>query len=221
MYRSHKLSILLVIVSFFSISQLNANITIPGIGETAPAFEADTNKGQINFPGDYQGKWVIFFSHPADFTPVCETEFKRLAQLIPELKSLNTALLGLSVDSKYIHDVWVKELEQKLKSADEVKKKIDFPIIADLDKKISKLYGMIHPEENSKQTLRAVFIIDPQSKIRAIFYYPIANGRGFKEIKRILTALQHTDTYGEATPADWQPGDKAISKKKREAEYYQ
>lgn len=179
----------------------------PQIGDKAPSFVGKSTHGTINFPEDYKGKWVIFFSHPADFTPVCETEFKRLAALVPEFEKLNTQLLGLSVDSTYMHQAWEASLEEK------GSKKIKFPIVGDLDKTISAEYGMIHPHESTDQTVRAVFFIDPYGIIRAIFYYPRSSGRSFTEVLRLLQSLQVTDKTGDATPSEWQPGKPTISKK--------
>lgn len=189
-------------------------ISVPSIGSKAPAFKAETNLGNIDFPAEYTGKWVILFSHPADFTPVCTTEFKKLAKMVPEFEKLNAQLIGLSVDSKYIHGAWVKKLEKDMQAKGE-EREINFPIVADLDKKISKAYGMIHPNESKEQTVRSVLIIDPNGKVRVIFYYPISTGRSFNEIKRILQALQITDKLGVATPAEWKPGMPTITKKNK------
>lgn len=203
--------------------QIECKVTIPGIDELAPSFSADTNKGKISFPKDYKGKWVIFFSHPADFTPVCAEEYKKLVAMIPEFKKLNTEILGLSVDPKYIHDMWKKDLENHLKLSNQKKKsnsKVDFPIISDIDREISKKYGMIHPAQSKTQTIRAVYFIDPKGIIKSIFYYPISNGRNFKEIKRLLTALQITEKTKNATGPNWQPGQATIKVQKRKQEYY-
>jgi len=184
----------------------NQAICGPRIGDKAPAFTADSTEGIVNFPQDYEDKWVILFSHPADFTPVCETEFKKFASLIPEFKKLNTQLVGISVDSKYTHKEWMKKIDKD--------REIDFPVLADPDMKIVTLYGMIHPNESEKQTIRSVYFIDPDKKIRALLYYPIANGRSFDEIMRLLQAMQTVDKDPNAiTPADWQPGDKVLDKK--------
>lgn len=183
----------------------------PRIGDQAPAFKAKSTKGPIDFPADFKGKWIIFFSHPADFTPVCKTEFKKFAALIPEFEKLNTALVGISVDQEYTHEVWMRSIEKETEAETKKKLPIKFPVIADPEKKVACLYGMIHPNESKEQTVRSVYFIDPQGKIRAIFYYPIANGRSFVEIKRLLIALQTTDKKKAATPADWQPGAPTIS----------
>ncbi len=183
--------------------------TMPLIGDLAPSFTAVTTQGEINFPADYEGKWVILFSHPADFTPVCTTEFMTFTTMIPEFKELNTELIGLSVDSLYAHIAWLRkinELEWKgMKNLD-----VTFPLIEDIRMDVAKKYGMIQPSQSNTQAVRAVFIIDPQSVIRTILYYPLSTGRNFDEIKRIIQALQKADKDNCATPADWRPGDDVI-----------
>ena len=183
---------------------------MPLIGEDAPAFEAVTTQGKINFPSDYKGKWVILFSHPADFTPVCTTEFLTFGSMIDEFKEINTQLVGLSIDSVYSHIAWlrrIKELEWKdIKNVE-----ITFPLIEDIKMDVARKYGMIHPGVSDTQAVRAVFIIDPKGKIRTILYYPKSTGRNFDEIKRIILALQKTDAEGTPTPADWRPGDDVIA----------
>lgn len=186
--------------------QCDDKVCIPGIGSKAPAFEAKTTQGTIQFPGDYAGKWVILFSHPADFTPVCETEFRKFAQMVPKLKAHNTELVGLSTDSEYTHEAWLHSLNAK----NHRKKEIKFPIIADHERKVAYKYGMIHSQASADKTVRSVFIIDPKGIMRAILYYPITNGRSFKEIERLLLALQTSDSKNVITGAEWQPGDKAI-----------
>lgn len=182
---------------------------LPLIGDVAPAFQALTTNGTVNFPEDYKGKWVLFFSHPSDFTPVCTTEFMTLASMKEEFKALNTELLGLSVDSLYSHIAWIRKIEELewngLKNI-----KIDFPVIADLNTKVSTLYGMLQPNVSSTQAVRAVFIIDPDSVIRSIIYYPLTTGRNFNEIKRLLLALQKADCEHCSTPAGWTPGQDLI-----------
>jgi peroxiredoxin (alkyl hydroperoxide reductase subunit C) len=182
---------------------------MPLIGEQAPAFTAITTQGEINFPEDFKGKWVILFSHPADFTPVCTTEFMTFASMIDEFKALNTELVGLSVDSLYSHIAWlrkIQELEWKgLKNIE-----VTFPLIEDIRMEVANKYGMIQPGQSNTQAVRAVFVIDPQAKIRTILYYPLSLGRNFDEIKRIILALQKADKDGVATPADWRPGDDVI-----------
>lgn len=182
---------------------------MPLIGDNAPAFHAVTTQGEINFPEDYKGKWVILFSHPADFTPVCTTEFMTFGSMMDEFKALNTELIGLSVDSLYSHIAWlrkIQELEWNGKKHIEVK----FPLIEDIKMEIANKYGMIQPGASTTQAVRAVFIIDPQAKIRTILYYPLSTGRNFDEIKRIIIALQKADKDACATPADWRPGQDVI-----------
>ena len=182
---------------------------MPLIGELAPEFKAVTTQGEINFPEDYRGKWVILFSHPADFTPVCTTEFMTFASMLDEFKALNTELIGLSVDSLYAHIAWLRrinELEWKGMKNLEVK----FPLIEDIKMDVANKFGMIQPGQSNTQAVRAVFVIDPDSKIRTILYYPLSMGRNFDEIKRIILALQKADSDKVATPADWRPGDDVI-----------
>lgn len=182
---------------------------LPLIGDPAPAFTALTTKGTVNFPEDYKGKWVLFFSHPSDFTPVCTTEFMTLASMADEFKALNTELLGLSVDSLYSHIAWVRRIEElSWNGMDHVH--VDFPVIADLNTKVSHKYGMLQPNVSSTQAVRAVFIIDPQSVIRAIIYYPLNLGRNFDEIKRAIQALQKADAEHCSMPANWRPGDDVL-----------
>lgn len=182
---------------------------MPLIGDKAPAFTAKTTQGMINFPADYEGKWVILFSHPADFTPVCTTEFMTFATMADEFKELNTELVGLSVDSLYAHIAWlrkIQELEWKGMKNVEVK----FPLIEDITMDVAKKYGMIQLEQSTTQAVRAVFIIDPKGMVRTILYYPLSTGRNFDEIKRIILALQKADNDSVATPADWRPGEDVI-----------
>ncbi len=182
---------------------------MPLIGDMAPAFEAVTTQGVIRFPEDYKGKWVILFSHPADFTPVCTTEFMTFGSMLEEFKAINTELVGLSVDSLYAHIAWlrkIQDLEWNGKSHIEV----TFPLIEDIRMEVAKEYGMIQPNASNTQAVRAVFVIDPEGKIRTILYYPLSTGRNFDEIKRIILALQKADADNCATPADWRPGDDVI-----------
>ena len=182
---------------------------MPLIGDPAPSFDALTTQGTIHFPEDYKGKWVLFFSHPSDFTPVCTTEFMTLASMSDEFKAMNTELLGLSVDSLYSHIAWIRKIEE-LEWNGMKNVKIPFPVIADLNKKVSSKYGMLQPNVSSTQAVRAVFIIDPNSIIRAIIYYPLTTGRNFDEIKRTILALQKTDAEHCSTPAGWCPGKDVI-----------
>jgi len=189
----------------------NASIRrTPLIGEIAPSFKADTTQGSINFPQDYEGKWVILFSHPADFTPVCTTEFMTFATMQPEFKALNCELVGLSIDSHYAHIAWLRTIKEKIKYKHMSNVEVTFPLIADVKMDVAKTYGMVQPGASDTEAVRAVFIIDPKATIRAVLYYPLSNGRNFLEIKRLLIALQTTDKHGCATPADWQPGDDVI-----------
>lgn len=184
--------------------------SMPLIGDDAPAFTADTTQGTINFPQDYKGKWVILFSHPADFTPVCTTEFMTFAKMMPELKELNCELIGLSIDSKYSHIAWLRTIQEKIKYKGMQNMEVTFPLIEDIKMDVAKKYGMVQPNASGTQAVRAVFFIDPNAKIRALVYYPLSNGRNFQEIKRLLIAMQTSDKYKIATPADWQPGDDVI-----------
>jgi peroxiredoxin (alkyl hydroperoxide reductase subunit C) len=178
-------------------------IRLPLIGEKAPDFEAATTQGTLML-SDFEGSWLVLFSHPADFTPVCTTEFIAFSEIYDELKKRNTELLGLSVDSVSSHIAWIRNVEEKMGV------KIPFPIIADLNKEVSQKFGMIHPSQSKTETVRCVFIIDPESKIRTILYYPLTTGRNMKEILRIIDALQTTDKYKVATPANWKPGDPVV-----------
>lgn len=183
--------------------------TMPLIGDPAPAFHAVTTQGEINFPEDYRGKWVILFSHPADFTPVCTTEFMTFASMLEEFKALNTELIGLSVDSLYSHIAWLRKI-QEISWKDLKNINVTFPLIEDIRMEVSGKYGMIQPNASTTQAVRAVFIIDPEGTIRTILYYPLSTGRNFDEIKRIVLALQTADAEQCATPADWRPGDDVI-----------
>ena len=177
---------------------------MPRIGDMAPDFEAVTTKGKIKFSDFAKDKWVLMFSHPADFTPVCTTEMSGFAQRKNEFDALNTELLGLSIDSIHAHLGWVNNVKEKTGVF------FDFPIIADIDMKVSKLYGMLQPNESETTAVRAVFFIDPSKKIRLIMYYPLNVGRNMNEILRALEALQTSDKHGVAMPLDWKKGDKVI-----------
>ncbi len=182
---------------------------MPLIGDKAPSFKAVTTQGPINFPEDYQGKWVILFSHPADFTPVCTTEFMTFASMMDEFKAMNTELVGLSVDSLYAHIAWLRKIKElKWKGMENLE--VTFPLIEDIRMDVANKYGMIQPGQSNTQAVRAVFVVDPEGKIRLILYYPLSCGRNFDEIKRIIQALQKADSDGVATPADWRPGDDCI-----------
>ena len=177
--------------------------SLPRIGSPAPAFTAKTTHGEIKLE-DYKGQWLILFSHPADFTPVCTTEFIGFQNMYPQLREMNTELLGLSIDSVHSHIAWVRNIEEKFGV------KIEFPVIADLSMDVAHKFGMIMPDESDTETSRAVFIMDPEQTVRAIIYYPSAIGRDMNEIFRLLTALQTADEHSIATPANWQEGDRVI-----------
>nr|WP_319539953.1 peroxiredoxin [uncultured Methanospirillum sp.] len=178
-------------------------ISLPILGAPAPDFEAVTTQGTITL-SELQGKWIVLFSHPADFTPVCTTEFIAFAQVYDELKAMNTQLIGLSIDSVHSHIAWIRNIKEKMGV------EIPFPVIADLDMKVATLYGMVHPGQSSTATVRTVFFIDDKGILRAMIYYPLSNGRSIPEIVRLVKALQTSDKEGVATPANWQPGDKVI-----------
>ncbi|MCD5322360.1 MULTISPECIES: peroxiredoxin [Pontibacillus] len=177
--------------------------TMPRIGDDAPSFQAATSQGNLSLE-DYKGKWLVLFSHPSDFTPVCTTEFVAFQEIYPELKDRNTELLGLSVDSVPSHIAWIRSIEENFNTT------IEFPVIADLDKQVAMKYGMIMPGESQVETSRAVFVIDDKQKIRSIIYYPLTTGRNMQEILRLVKALQTTDEHGVSTPANWTEGDKAV-----------
>jgi len=179
--------------------------TLPRLNEPAPDFTAKTTLGEIRL-SDFKGKWVVLFSHLADFTPVCSTEFLAFARRKEAFDELGVQLIGLSIDSIHAHLAWVKDLEEMSGIA------IDFPVIADLDMKVSRLYGMIHPAASETAAVRTVFIIDPNGILRGMLYYPLTTGRNIDEILRFIRALQFTDRTGLNTPADWQPGEPAIVK---------
>lgn len=190
-------------------SEDHSQFRMPLINDDAPAFKAVTTQGEISFPEDYRGKWVILFSHPADFTPVCTTEFMTFASMIQEFKDLNTELIGLSVDSLYAHIAWLRKI-QELEWNGINGPEVTFPLIEDIRMDVARKYGMIQPGASTTQAVRSVFFIDPRGKIRAIIYYPLSLGRNFDEIKRVIQALQKADVDNCATPADWRPGDDVI-----------
>jgi peroxiredoxin (alkyl hydroperoxide reductase subunit C) len=178
-------------------------VTFPRLNEPAPDFEALTTHGTKKL-GDYKGKWLILFSHPADFTPVCTTEFMAFAKNHERFRSLNTELLGLSIDSHFAHIAWVRNIKEKF-DVD-----IPFPIIADLSMAVAKAYGMVHPGASDTSAVRATFVIDPEGVLRAMVYYPMSNGRSVDEFVRIVQALQTSAKHKVATPEGWRPGDKVI-----------
>jgi peroxiredoxin (alkyl hydroperoxide reductase subunit C) len=173
------------------------------MNEPAPDFEAVTTHGTLKL-SDYEGNWLILFSHPADFTPVCTTEFVAFVEIYPELQKRGVDLLGLSIDSVYAHIAWVRNIEEIFHI------QIPFPIIADLSQEVSRAYGMIMPGVSKTETVRCVFIIDPKGIMRAMIYYPMATGRNMQEILRLIDSLQTSDKYGVATPANWRTGEKVI-----------
>jgi peroxiredoxin (alkyl hydroperoxide reductase subunit C) len=178
-------------------------VSFPVIGEPAPDFEADTTQGPITLSA-LRGRWVVLFSHPADFTPVCTTEFLAFAKIHDELSALNVQLIGLSVDSISSHLAWVRNIREKMGVS------IPFPIIADLSMRVARRYGMIHHGQSSTAAVRCVFFIDDKGILRAMIYYPLQNGRYMPEILRLVKALQTTDKYKVSTPANWQPGEKVV-----------
>ncbi|MBR9974099.1 MAG: peroxiredoxin [Bacteroidetes bacterium] len=184
-------------------TNIQTPINLPRLGSPAPQFEAVTTHGTLRLE-DYKGSWVILFSHPADFTPVCTTEFIGFAEIYPQLKEMNTELLGLSIDSVYSHIAWVRNIKEKM-GVD-----IPFPVIADLNKDVASLYGMVMPGESNTETSRCVFIIDDKQIVRTMIYYPLTTGRNMDEILRVIQALQTSDEHSVATPANWRPGDKVI-----------
>ncbi len=187
-----------------------APVHMPRIGEAAPAFKAVTTQGEINFPGDYKGSWVILFSHPADFTPVCTSEFMTFATREKDFNELNCKLVGLSVDGLYSHIAWLRTIKDKIDYKGMKNVEVTFPLIEDITMNVAKLYGMIQPGESNTKAVRAVFVIDPKGVIRTIIYYPLSMGRNFDELIRVVQALKAADEFGIATPADWRPGDDVI-----------
>ncbi len=183
---------------------------MPRIGDHAPEFKAVTTQGNINFPADYKGGWVILFSHPADFTPVCTSEFLTFATLEEQFGKANCKLVGLSIDGLYSHIAWLRTIKDKIEYKGMKNVEVKFPLIEDITMEIAKKYGMIQPGESSTKAVRAVFYIDPKGIIRAIIYYPLSLGRNFDELYRVLIALQTADEFSVATPADWRPGDDVI-----------
>ncbi|WP_462272091.1 peroxiredoxin [Methanohalophilus sp.] len=183
---------------------------MPLIGDEAPSFKATTTQGEINFPKDYKGKWVVLFSHPADFTPVCTTEFMTFATMEDEFRELNTELIGLSIDGIHAHIAWLRTIKEKIEYKGMKDVEVNFPVIADIKMEVAKKFGMVQPGASDTQAVRAVFIIDPKNKVRAILYYPLSNGRNMDEVKRLVIAMQKSDAEQIATPANWQPGDDVI-----------
>lgn len=182
---------------------------MPTIGQPAPAFKAVTTQGPIDFPAQYKGSWVILFSHPADFTPVCTSEFMTFATLESKFNEANCKLVGLSIDGLFSHIAWLRALKEKIDYKGMKNVEVKFPLIEDITMDVARKYGMIQAE-NATHAVRAVFVIDPKGIIRTIIYYPSSLGRNFDELYRVVIALQTADTFQVATPADWQPGDDVI-----------
>jgi len=176
---------------------------LPRLNEPAPDFTATTTQGVISL-NDYRGKWVVLFSHPADFTPVCSTEFLAFAQHADAFEQREAQLIGLSIDSVHAHLAWLRDLEEMAGV------EVPFPVIADLDMKVAGKFGMIHPSASETSAVRAVFLIDPEGILRGMLYYPLNVGRSIPEVLRFLDALRFSDAEGMSTPADWQPGDPTI-----------
>ncbi len=184
--------------------------TMPRIGEKAPEFKAVTTQGNINFPSDYKGSWVILFSHPADFTPVCTSEFMTFATMEKQFNEANCKLVGLSVDGLYSHIAWLRTIKEKIEYKGMKNVEVTFPLIEDITMEVAMKYGMMMPGESNTKAVRAVFIIDTNGIIRTIIYYPLSLGRNFEELYRAVIALQTADAFSIATPADWRPGDDVI-----------
>ena len=183
--------------------EANTAPRMPGLNQPAPDFTAPTTHGPKSL-SDYKGKWLVLFSHPADFTPVCTTEFMAFAQRQADFAKINCELLGLSIDSTHSHVAWTRNIKEKFGV------EIGFPIIADLSMKVATSYGMIQPGASDTSAVRATFIIDDQGILRAMIYYPMSNGRSIDEVLRLVTALQTSTANGVATPEGWNPGDKVI-----------
>jgi len=186
-------------------NETNMPRVLPRLNEPAPIFDALTTLGRKTLE-DYRGQWLVLFSHPADFTPVCTTEFMGFGRRYSDFRAIGCELLGLSVDSQYSHVAWVREIERKFEV------EIGFPIIADRSMEVARAYGMIQPGASDTSTVRATFVIDPEGVLRAMFYYPMENGRSSGEILRLVKAMQTSDAFGVATPENWQPGDQVIAR---------
>jgi peroxiredoxin (alkyl hydroperoxide reductase subunit C) len=191
-------------------NQMNMPTPMPRIGDKAPEFTAVTTQGTINFPSDYKGKWAILFSHPADFTPVCTSEFMTFATMEDKFEAANCKLIGLSVDGLYSHIAWLRTIKEKIEFKGMKDVEVTFPLIEDITMEVAKKYGMMQPNEDTTKAVRAVFFVDPKGIIRTIIYYPLSLGRNFDELYRVLLALKTADEFGIATPADWRPGDDVI-----------
>jgi peroxiredoxin (alkyl hydroperoxide reductase subunit C) len=189
---------------------MDDNSRLPLIGDAAPEFTAKTTQGEVHFPSDYKGKWVILFSHPADFTPVCTTEFMTFASMQQEFKELDTELLGLSIDSMYAHIAWLRTIKEKIEYKGMKNVEVMFPVIEDISMEVARKFGMVQPNASTTQAVRAVFVVDPKGIVRLIMYYPASCGRNMQEIKRVVIAMQKADREAIATPANWQPGEDVI-----------
>lgn len=192
-----------------TLNQNNA-VSMPRIGDKAPSFKAVTTQGEINFPEQYSGSWVILFSHPADFTPVCTSEFMTFASMEQQFADVNCKVVGLSIDGLYSHIAWLRTIKEKIEYKGMKNVEVKFPLIEDITMEVAKKYGMIQPSESSTKAVRAVFFIDPKGIIRAVIYYPLSLGRNFDELYRVIIALQAADAFSVAMPADWRPGDDVI-----------
>jgi peroxiredoxin (alkyl hydroperoxide reductase subunit C) len=191
-------------------SKTGQAVSMPRIGDNAPEFRAVTTQGNINFPTDYKGSWVILFSHPADFTPVCTSEFMTFATMEKQFNDVNCKLVGLSIDGLYSHIAWLRTIKEKIEYRGMKNVEVNFPLIEDITMEVATKYGMIMPGESNTKAVRAVFVIDPAGIIRTIIYYPLSLGRNFDELLRVVMALQTADEFSVATPADWRPGDDVI-----------
>ncbi len=188
----------------------NRTYPMPLIGDKAPAFEAESTQGKIRFPKDFKGKWVIFFSHPSDFTPICTTEFVLFGAMQEEFEALNCKLLGLSVGTNASHIAWMRSIHDRIEYKGHRHVALRFPLIADMSMEVARMYGMIQPSASTTAAVRTVFFIDPAATVRAVVSYPMQLGRNFDELKRILVGLQTIDRHHVALPADWRPGDDIV-----------
>src|SRR5574344_3147633 len=200
-----------MIINLLFLKIMEQNVfSMPKIGEKAPEFKAVTTQGELDFPKQYEGNWVILFSHPADFTPVCTSEFMTFASMEQKFNDANCKLVGLSVDGLYSHIAWLRTIKEKIEYKGMKDIEVKFPLIEDITMEVANKYGMIQPGEATTKAVRAVFFIDPQDIIRTIIYYPLSLGRNFDELKRVLIGLQTADNFNVALPADWRPGDEVI-----------
>ena len=209
MKRSYFILLFTLLAASQLFSQENKEVRIPLIGETAPSFTAESTNGKITFPDDYYGKWKVLFSHPAAFTPVCSSELIDLADMQEDFDKLDTKIIVVSTDGLNSHLAWKKSMED-IRYHDKQTPKIKFPLVSDNNLEVSKKYGMIHSYSSTTKDIRGVFIVDPNDKIRAIFFYPMNVGRNIDEIKRTLMALQMADQKNVLTPSNWMPGDAVL-----------